>query len=89
MGRQGYQRLFLPLPVSGGLCGATGICGDLVQHSLGLYGADAIARGQDSGGEMCHGGTAVRPAGCLGTGGGGDIPRAGLAEVPQERRVSV
>lgn len=89
MGRQGYQRLFLPLPVSGGLCGATGICSDLVQHSLGLHGTDAIARGQDSGGEVRHGGAAVRPAGRPGAGGGEDIPCAGLAEVPQERRVSV
>ena len=38
---------------------------------------------------MCHGGAAVRPACCPGAGGGGDTPRAGLAEVPQGGRVGI
>ena len=84
-----HQRLFLPLHDVGGLRGAAGVCADLVQHPLRLHGADAAARGQDIGGEVRHGGATVRPACRPGAGGGGDTPRAGLAEVPQGGRAGV
>ena len=84
-----HQHLFLPLHDVGGLRGAAGVCADLVQHPHGLHGADAAAGGQDSGGEVRHGGAAVRLACRPGAGRGEDTPRAGLAEVPQEGRVGI
>ena len=84
-----HQRLFLPLHGTGGLRGAAGVCADLVQHPLRLHGAYAAAGGQDTGGEVRHGGAAVRPVGRPSAGGGGDTPRAGLAEVPQGGRVGI